>query len=86
MAEQGNKFTTYLFGRQFNVETDHGPVEWPGDHQHNARVARLTLALQPFYFIVDHRRGRENVNADVFTAISPLYKLIWPLRVRIRGN
>ena len=62
-----DKFAVYLLGRQFDVETDHAPLKWLGDHQHNARVARWALALQPFDFIVAHRRGRENVNADALS-------------------
>ena len=62
-----NKFAVYLLGRQFDVETDHAPLKWLGDHQHNARVARWALALQPFDLVVAHRRGQENVNADVLS-------------------
>ena len=62
-----DKFAVYLLGHQFDVETDHAPLKWLGDHQHNARIARWALALQPFDFIVAHRRGGENVNADVLS-------------------
>ena len=62
-----DKFAIYLLGRQFDVETDHAPLKWLGDHQHNTRVARWALVPQPFDFIVAHRRGRENINDDVLS-------------------
>ena len=47
--------------------TESRELKWLGDHQHNARVARWALALQPFEFIIAHRRGREKLNAHILS-------------------
>ncbi len=55
----------YLLGREFSLETDHRALTWLHSMKdHNARVMRWYLSLQPFNFKVRHRPGRLNVVAD----------------------
>ena len=58
-------FRVYLLGRPFTVQTDHRSLEWLHRLKDgNPRLARWSLALQPYNFTVLHRPGRENGNAD----------------------
>ncbi len=55
----------YLLGRKFTLLTDHAPLQWMARAKDtNARVTRWFLALQDFCFIVRHRAGASNANAD----------------------
>lgn len=55
----------YLLGREFDLETDHRALTWiQSMRDHNARVTRWYLALQPYRFQIKHRPGRLNVVAD----------------------
>ncbi len=55
----------YLLGRKFTLITDHAPLQWMARAKDtNARVTRWFLALQDFHFVVRHRAGTANANAD----------------------
>ncbi|MGH0153042.1 UNVERIFIED_CONTAM: hypothetical protein FKN15_023917, partial [Acipenser sinensis] len=55
----------YLLGRKFLLVTDHSPLKWMKENkERNARVTRWFLALQPYKFDIEHRRGSQNANAD----------------------
>ncbi len=55
----------YLLGRKFTLLTDHAPLQWMARAKDtNARVTRWFLALQDFCFIVRHRAGASNANAE----------------------
>ena len=55
----------YLLGRPFIIQTDHRTLQWLSNvKDENSRLARWSLALQPYQFDIEHRRGRVNVNAD----------------------
>ncbi len=55
----------YLPGRKFTLLTDHAPLQWMARAKDtNARVTRWFLALQDFCFVVRHRAGASNANAD----------------------
>lgn len=59
------KFSLYLYGRPFLVQTDHQPLQYISQAKHlNGRVLRWSLALQEYDFTVQHIKGRENVGAD----------------------
>eukprot|EP00731_Ephydatia_muelleri_P034136 Em0048g12a len=58
-------FRMYLLGRQFKVETDHQALVWMDRLKDtNARLTRWSLLLQSYDFLVEHRKGLKNGNAD----------------------
>ncbi len=60
----------YLLGRKFTLITDHAPLQWMARAKDtNARVTRWFLALQDFHFVVRHRAGTANANADGLSRI-----------------
>ena len=61
-------FRVYLLGRPFTIETDHRSLVWMERLKTtNNRLARWSLALQPYNFKVSHRAGKENGNADALS-------------------
>ncbi|KAI5616012.1 hypothetical protein C0J50_10699 [Silurus asotus] len=55
----------YLLGREFTLETDHRALTWIHTMKdHNARVTRWYLSLQPYNFRIRHRPGKQNLTAD----------------------
>ncbi len=55
----------YLLRWEFDLETDHRALTWINTMKdHNARVTRWYLALQPYTFKVQHCPGRKNLVAD----------------------
>ena len=55
----------YLFGRAFCIQTDHHPLQWLQRMKNkNMRLTRWSLVLQPYKFVIVHRRGQDNANAD----------------------
>ncbi|MGH0183399.1 UNVERIFIED_CONTAM: hypothetical protein FKN15_011954 [Acipenser sinensis] len=60
----------YLLGREFTLITDHAPLRWmKTNKEKNARITRWFLSLQPYKFVVEHRKGKENGNADGLSRI-----------------
>ena len=58
-------FRVYLLGKPFTVQTDLRALEWLNNvRENNAKLSRWSLALQPFQFVVQHRPGKDNQNAD----------------------
>lgn len=52
----------YLLGREFDLETDHIALTWIQTMKdHNSRVMRWYLSLQPYKFQVWHRPGRNRM-------------------------
>ena len=63
-------FRVYLLGRQFHVQTDHRALQWLNRlKESNARLTRWSLALQPYQFVVEHRAGTSNANADALSRL-----------------
>lgn len=53
------------FKIKFNLETDHRTLTWIQTMKdHNSRVMRWYLSLQPSKFKVRHRPGRQNMVSD----------------------
>ncbi|KAL0156516.1 hypothetical protein M9458_047762, partial [Cirrhinus mrigala] len=64
-------FRYYLLGREFDLETDHRALSWINTMKdHNARVTRWYLSLQPFQFQVRHIPGKMNVVADYLSRVT----------------
>ena len=63
-------FRVYLLGRQFTIQTDHRALEWLDRlKENNSRLTRWSLALQPYDFVVQHRAGGKNGNADALSRL-----------------
>lgn len=59
------KFGHYLFGRSFNLETDHSPLAFIQSAQlTNSRVFRWAMFLQNYRFRISAIPGKDNVGAD----------------------
>ena len=59
------KFALYLYGKHFTLQTDHRPLEFLKVSKfNNPRIMRWVLALQNFFFRVEHIKGKDNVGAD----------------------
>ena len=68
------RFHTYLFGREFVVESDHKPLE--SIHLKNLtaappRLQRMLLRLQPYDLTIRYRPGKEVLLADALSRLSP---------------
>ena len=63
-------FQVYLTGRPFTIQTDHRALQWLDNMKDSrSRLTRWSLSLQPFKFNVEHRKGRDNANADTLSRI-----------------
>lgn len=67
------RFSNYLIGRKFELETDHKPLVtlFKPCSRPCMRIERWVLRLQAFDFIVIYRKGSENI-ADPFSRLLPL--------------
>ena len=62
------KFSSYLLGRHFVIQTDHRALRWLNTMKEtNSRLTRWSLSLQPYRFDVVHRAGRQHANADAMS-------------------
>ena len=60
----------YLYGTTFVVETDHNALVWLYKVKDiNQTFLRWSLVLQQYNFVVRHKRGTDNVNADALSRI-----------------
>ena len=58
------QFRHYLLGRQFQIQTDHAPLQWLSAQRMEGLLCRWALALQEYSFTIVHRKGILNANAD----------------------
>lgn len=66
-----NKFSQYLLGQEFDVETDHQPLTCISNKKvANSRIMRWALLLQPFRMTIKAIPGRENVGADYLSRVA----------------
>ena len=63
-------FATYLIGKPFVLQTDNRALTWLQTFKdRNARLTRWSLALQPYTFTTQHRKGKDNANADALSRL-----------------
>jgi transposase InsO family protein len=61
-------FRHYLHGISFRLITDHQPLKWLlSTPDLIGKPARWMLMVQEYVFTVEHRPGKDNVNADVLS-------------------
>ncbi|XP_033730000.1 uncharacterized protein LOC117319277 [Pecten maximus] len=64
------KFESYIYGREFLLETDHQPLSYLNKSKTaNARLMRWALLLQPYRFRIRAIKGSDNVGADYLSRI-----------------
>ena len=63
-----SKFSRYLWGKTFRLQTDHRPLTYIGSGKYrNARIMRWVLALQEYSFEIDSLPGTQNTFADLLS-------------------
>jgi hypothetical protein len=64
------QFYPYLYGRRFQVLSDHKPLrELLRKKETSAKLARWALCLQDYDIAIDYRAGKVNQNADCLSRI-----------------
>ncbi|KAJ8020240.1 hypothetical protein HOLleu_39778 [Holothuria leucospilota] len=59
------KFQTYLYGKEFVIQTDHQPLSCIKRAKvANGRLLRWALMLQPYRYRIEIIKGSENIGAD----------------------
>ena len=65
------RFQMYLYGAEFQVETDHCPLIYMQNTKlTNNRVMRWVLSLQPYRFRIVAIKGSQNIGADYMSRIN----------------
>lgn len=63
-------FRPYLFGRKFNIITDHKPLQWLFSLKDPAsKLVRWRIKLQEFDYQIIYKKGKLNTNADALSRI-----------------
>lgn len=63
-------FRPYIFGRKFNIVTDHKPLKWLMSlKEPNTRLQRWRLKLAEFEYNVHYKQGKLNTNADALSRV-----------------
>ncbi len=63
-----NYFKIYLSSAEFDLYTDHAALKWIlGLKEVQGKLARWTLTLQEYAFVVRHVKGKDNVVSDVLS-------------------
>ena len=64
------KFQSYIEGQEFKIITDHASLKWLMQQKElTGRLARWSLKLQGFSFIIEHRRGNLNIVPDALSRL-----------------
>lgn len=62
------KFRCYVEGMHFTVITDHASLKWlMGKKDLAGRLARVSLDLQAYDFVIEHRKGSANIVPDTLS-------------------
>lgn len=63
-------FRPYLFGRKFQIVTDHKPLEWLFSlKEPNSKLVRWRLKLEEYDYEIVYKKGVLNKNADALSRI-----------------
>jgi transposase InsO family protein len=62
------QFRPYIVGTQFVVESDHESLQWLKEAK-TPRLVRWALRLAEFEFVVKHKKGKANANADALSRL-----------------
>lgn len=63
-------FRPYLYGRKFNIFTDHKPLEWLSSiKEPNSKLTRWREKLEDYNFNIKYKKGCQNVVADGLSRI-----------------
>lgn len=74
-----NHFRPYLFGRKFQLVTDHKPLVWLNSVKDpTSRLVRWRLKLAEYEYEVVYKAGKSNVNADALSR-NPVTNQILPI-------
>jgi hypothetical protein len=64
------KFSVYLYGREFTIQTDHQPLTCVRKSKiANGRIMRWALAMQPFRYRLEVIKGSQNIGADFLSRV-----------------
>lgn len=68
MVKAVKHFHVYLYGRKFQLRTDHSALRWLLNFRHpEGQVARWIESLQQYDFSIEHRSGSRHGNADALS-------------------
>lgn len=72
------KFETYLFGKEFTLQTDHRPLTFLHTAKlENKRLMRWSMLLQQYQFRIQAVKGEGNLGADFLSRCPPDDAQIW---------
>ena len=67
------KYHQYLYGRSFQLKTDHKPLIYIFSEKKatpaSSRIQRWSLTLGAYSYTIEHRKGSENENADALSRL-----------------
>ena len=69
------KYHQYLYGRQFEIKTDHKPLTHIFSESRaipamaSGRIQRWTLTLGAYNYTIQYKEGRENANSDALSRL-----------------
>ena len=82
-----NRFRAYLFGNSFTLVTDHEPLRWlMTTYKLTGKMARRSLLLQEYDFIVQHRAEVDNTNVDCLSRFPLVFEENAPILDCSRGE
>ena len=70
MVEALKRLRHYLLGRQFEILTDHKPLESLSEQKSNGRLWRWAVIIQEYDFTIKYRKGHDNGNADALSRLN----------------
>lgn len=63
-------FRPYIFGRKFNIITDHKPLQWLFSLKDpNSKLLRWRIKLEEYDYNIMYKKGKLNSNADALSRI-----------------